>query len=131
MRLADLEKRLQGTGWVIGEVSSKHEHYFLIIPDFVQSFCDSTAHTFKGSLARHLAAEKLLYEIRDSLDVVVDRIGCKFPLFRYMDGFLSILFGLNCNFPLKNIALYTASYMGFSHLPPAKQVIIDEPVDNT
>lgn len=72
------------------------------IPDFVHEFGDSDNHTYRGSLMRHLAVERLLMWIR-SLSLNCDGV----PGYRFLDAFLDLLFGLNCNFFLYGISRST------------------------
>ena len=72
-----------------------------LIPDFVHDFGDPTPHSYSGSLSRHLAVEKILYQVQ-CWALQYDAVPC----YAIFEAFLSFLFGLNCNFPRKDIARY-------------------------
>lgn len=80
-------------------------------PDFVHDFghdnCAKTLahHTFKGRWRRHIAVERVLCFFRHN--VLLEWIGDAFPLHELFDALVGMGFGLNCNFPLRHIALYT------------------------
>ena len=67
----------------------------------------SDEHTFKGSRRRHVSVENSIYLLQN----VVERIGDAFPLYDYLYAPIVIAFGLNCNFPLKDIAQYVAWHL--------------------
>jgi len=73
-------------------------------PSFVHKFKNSREeHTFKGSLTRHKAVERVLYLY---CDLLFDVIGETFPLFSLLEIPLQISFGLNCNFPPRDVIRY-------------------------
>jgi len=79
----------------------------LQMPDFIHDYEESTdKHTFKGSLARHIAVERVLMKISWWF-TCHDAI----PGYTFFSGFLTFLLGLNCNFPAKDVALYTQWYV--------------------
>jgi len=73
------------------------------MPDFVHPCREP--HTYKGSLLRHIVVENVLFRIRHWL---TDRDAL--PGYSLLNALMSILFGFNCNFPAKDIALYTSWY---------------------
>lgn len=76
------------------------------LPWFVVPFGDTDReHSYRGSLLRHITVERVLYQLNY---IEFDVIGEACPLFHVLLGFTDILFGLNCNFPLRNIALFAA-----------------------
>jgi len=75
------------------EISHPFEHPFSI---------DNKKHVFKGSGARHVSIEHVLLKIRHFLyrnDAM--------PLYAFLESALDILFGLNCNFPRKDVIAYS------------------------
>lgn len=74
-------------------------------PEFVQETNWKT-HTYKGSLSRHKAIEKILVKFRDWI-ISKDAM----PLSNLIDAFIGILFGFNCNFSQRDIAFYTIWYL--------------------
>jgi len=91
------------------ELTDLNKGQFIVIPDppwFVAPFGDTDQeHTYKGSLLRHITVERVLYRFNWFLFGV---IGETCPLFHVLLGLQDVLFGLNCNFPLRNIALFAA-----------------------
>lgn len=59
------------------------------------------------NFVRHRAVEKVLYKLRIWLTNLDAMVG-----YKIFDMFLDILFGLNCKFPLKDIALYAVWQLG-------------------
>lgn len=78
----------------------------LEMPDFIHEYGDKNNHTYKGSLKRHVTVEKILYKISWWL---TDNDAM--PVCKLFDAVLDILFGLNCNFPKRDIALYFVWYL--------------------
>lgn len=76
---------------VEGRVFARGKDYIFELPRFVHVY-SARNHFFKGSLSRHLAIESVLLTFR------VWIIHC-----RVVDAFLSLLFGLNCNFPSRDV----------------------------
>jgi len=74
-------------------------------PWFVMDFGDLQEHAYKGSLLRHVTVERVLWKLNW---LEFDVIGEACPFFHPLLAFTDILFGLNCNFPLRNIALFAA-----------------------
>ncbi len=70
---------------------------------------DSKQHVFKGSLVRHVAVEKALYFLIDDFvgRFVKERNALETLFKRILETPLNFAFGLNCNFPLRDIALCT------------------------
>jgi len=85
----------------------------IVFPSFVHHYCEDEGgnHTFKGSLRRHTAIEKALYFLDDLLIF----IGDAFPLYDLLSVPLIVGFGLNCNFPQKDVALYLVWYLKGCH----------------
>lgn len=86
------------------------------IPEFIHEFGDDTTHTFEGSLRRHLAVEKVLIRLRGWL-IEHDAL----PGYSFLDAFLDFLFGLNCNFPLKDIILHMIWTLKDGYYPCIKE----------
>jgi hypothetical protein len=76
--------------------------YKFLIPKFVHKFGDLENHTFSGSLNRHIAIEKVLYAARETLNWLGDAM----PGYRLLNAGLHLFFGLNCNFPKKDVIRY-------------------------
>ena len=89
-----------------------------IIPNFEHEWSHiESKHTYRGSFARHKAIEKILYRLR-WLCIGYDGRW----LFDRFNDLLSIPFGLNCNFPLKDIIKYatwelTKGFYDFVEVP--------------
>ena len=81
-----------------GREDIKHKVYQ---GDFIHEFGNSYKHTFKGSLKRHLSIEKYLYRFNHWL-LDYDSYGW-YKIFRVL---LTILYGLNCDFPKLDILRY-------------------------
>lgn len=77
----------------------------LQMPDFLHDF-SSDVHRYKGSLARHVAVERVLYKVQSWL-TAHDAMPGHFLL----SAALGLVFGLNCGFPAKHVALYVAWYL--------------------
>ena len=91
----------------------KFKNGFLQLPDFIHDFGDPTPHHPRTSLGLHLGVERALYHAKRFLDC---EIGDAVPGYEFWNGILTILFGLNCSFPLKDVALYSAWIMGVLRL---------------
>lgn len=87
------------------------------IPEFIHEFGDDTTHTFRGSLRRHLAAEKVLIKLRGWLIECGDAL----PSYKSLNALLDLFFGLNCNFPLKDIILYMIWTLKDGYYPCVKE----------
>lgn len=88
-------------------IKKGNETWAFLYPPFVHDFGEDNDsenpadHVFKGSFVRHRAVEKPLLKIRwllMSFDAV--------PGYTPADGLLGILLGLNCNFPMRDVALW-------------------------
>lgn len=77
------------------------------VPVFIHDFGDShhVHHWYVGSLRRHLAVESLLYKLQDWL---INHDVMWTPLYKLFSSSLSLLFGFNCNFPRRDVALFVA-----------------------
>jgi len=77
-------------------------------PDFVhESKDEGEGHTFKGSLTRHIAVEKAVYLMQK----IVEGVGDAFPLFDVLYIPIIIGFGVNCNFPIKDVMKYVVWWL--------------------
>jgi len=70
--------------------------------NFIHDFGNWYQHNYKGSLNRHLAIEKTLIRFQK----IYKFIGDAFPIYDLIYSPMHLFFGLNCNFPLRDIALY-------------------------
>lgn len=82
-----------------------------VMPDFLHEFgindsVNPLHHEYEGSFLRHLAVEQVLVKIRDWL---IDHDAL--PGYAIIQAFLSIFFGLNCNFSPRNIGMYFVWYL--------------------
>lgn len=68
---------------------------------------DGKSHTFKGSVARHVAIERVLMIGRN----FVLKNECM-PFHSIIDFALDILLGFNCNFPSRDIAKFSTWSIG-------------------
>jgi len=82
------------------QVELNGKTYTFEIPWFIYDFNNDT-HNFKGSLQRHVTIERVLKKIRGLLGEI-DAV----PGYNLFETVLDLLFGLNCNFRRKRIALY-------------------------
>jgi len=78
-------------------------------PSFVHEYYDieEEKHTFNGSIRRHVAVERAISQVSRILNF----IGDAFPLYDYLSILPIIALGLNCNFPVKDVALYVVWYL--------------------
>jgi len=79
------------------------EEYVFRIPAFTHDFGTPEPHNYKGSLVRHIVVEELLYKARAWLNA-----SDAMPGYKLFNAFIVLLFGLNCNFPRKDISLFVA-----------------------
>jgi len=79
---------------------------YSFVHEYVEGY-SSDKHTFRGSKTRHIAFEKAIYLLQD----VIERIGDAFPLYNYIYVPIIIAFGLNCNFPIKDVAQYVVWHL--------------------
>lgn len=65
-------------------------------------------HTYKGSLTRHKAVEKVLYFLRRHTTRYINNFTRKFNKYLYRICYIPyhFFFGLNCNFPIKDIITF-------------------------
>jgi len=77
----------------------------LSMPSFVHDFGDWERHTYRGSLRRHVAVERVLRFFQWVLNVVV---GDACPAYELLYAPVHMGFGLNCNFPRRDVALFVA-----------------------
>lgn len=91
----------------------KLKNSFLQLPDFIHNFGDPTPHHPRNSLALHLGVERALYHAKRVLDCDV---GDAVPGYSIWNGALTVLFGLNCSFPLRDVAMYSAWISGLLRL---------------
>jgi len=75
------------------------------LPPFVHDFGDWKHHTYRGSYRRHVAVEEALRFFVWVLNVVV---GDACPVYELLYTLVHIGFGLNCNFPRRDVALFVA-----------------------
>lgn len=79
----------------------KQKDYIFELPFFYHDYsphnCSrlSKDHTFKGTFSRHVCIESILISLR-----------CKFRRYLPLDAIIGIFFGLNCNFPLTDVARF-------------------------
>jgi hypothetical protein len=68
---------------------------------------DRKQHSFNGSFVRHVAVEKALYFLIDDIvgRFVKERGTLETFFKRILETPIKLIFGLNCNFPLRDIAL--------------------------
>jgi len=74
-------------------------------PGFVHDYVWDTLlneHTFKGSRIRHIVFERVIRLFQD----IAEWIGDASPFYPYIDALIIIAYGINCNFPLKDVAQY-------------------------
>jgi len=58
------------------------------------------------NFVRHRTVEKMLYKLRSWLLELDAMPSCSWPLYTFFHAILTLSFGLNCKFPLKDVALY-------------------------
>jgi len=70
--------------------------------NFEHDYSDTkTSHTFKGSLLRHVTVERVIYKMKDWY---MDHDAL--PMSSLLSFLISFLFGLNCNFPIRDVVRY-------------------------
>jgi len=72
------------------------------LPEFIHRFSeDGVHHTYRGSLKRHLVFERLITPVRAWL------LGWDATwLYAYLNFFVDLTYGFNCNFPPKDVLRY-------------------------
>jgi hypothetical protein len=76
------------------------------VPEFIHDFGNEKHHrACRGSLAKHIAVEQLLYKLQVWL---INNDAMWTPFYKLFSASLSLLFGLNCNFPRRDVALFVA-----------------------
>lgn len=65
-------------------------------------------HTYKGSIIRHVAVENAIILIAKPTSLRLIR---NEKFYRIIRVYTVILWGLNCNFPFKDIALYVVDHL--------------------
>lgn len=88
----------------------------LEMPPFFHDFsADNKSHVFKGNGAMHVSIERVLLKIREFVQSNGDA-----PFFSIVDLALDIAFGLNCNFPPRDVVSYVIWSFKINRMPPGK-----------
>jgi len=78
---------------------------------FFHSYYESSNHhTFKGSLIRHITIERILYRLK------AFALSFPRPLSTVLLFPLTILFGLNCNFPIRDVLQWSLYMLFFERI---------------